>query len=202
MEKKPSRRVPEEKAASQEEIVAAIQCLSEADNIRLEKFGRFRIRGLGRASAGRDWRDLLGEALTATLDINRRRWNKSVTFVQHLLGAMRSISTSWKNSFDPDEAHLESDLIRTDSEGNESSVFAGIRSTDPDGERIVTAKQEVEEIERLFQDDSIALDIIGGWRSEMTGPDIQEALGISQTEYETRVRRMRRVLRAQGRNHV
>ena len=76
--------------------MTAIQSLSDADNLRLEKFARFRIRGLGRASAGRDWRDLLGEALAATLDPNHRRWNKSVTFVQHLLGAMRSISTAWR----------------------------------------------------------------------------------------------------------
>lgn len=189
MEKKPSRQVPADKAASHEEIVAAIQSLTEAELLRLEKFVRFRIRGLGPASAGRDWRDLLGEALAATLD--QRRWNKSVTFVQHLLGAIRSISSSWKKSFDPDEARLESDLMRIDAEGNEHSIFAGIQSTDPDAERIIAAKQEVEDIERIFRDDRIALDVIGGWRSGMTGPDIKEALGISQREYETIAKRIR-----------
>ena len=38
MEKKLSRRVPEEKAASQDEIWTAIHSLTEAELLRLEKF--------------------------------------------------------------------------------------------------------------------------------------------------------------------
>jgi hypothetical protein len=196
MDNKPSRRVPDEKAATQDEIMTAIQCLSDAENLRLQKYARFRIRGLGKASAGRDWRDLVGEALTATLDPDHRRWNKSVTFVRHLLGAMRSISTAWRKAFDPDEADLESDLIRPGQERKEGNVFADIPSANPGGERIVMARQEVDAIEKLFARDSIALDVIGGWRAQMTGPDIKEALGISQTEYETVVKRIRRTVQS------
>jgi len=196
MEQKPSRRVPEEKAASQDEIRTAIHSLTKAELLRLEKFARWRIRGLGRARGGRDWEDLLGEALTATLDDDHRRWNKSVSFVQHLLGAVRSISDAWKKKFDPDEAHLESEITRASSEREAPSLLSEVPSTTPDPERILTAKQEVEDIEQLFEEDSLVLDVIGGLRSEMTGPDIQKALGISQTEYETHVRRMRRKIQA------
>lgn len=195
MENKPSRRIPDEKAATQDEIRTAINSLTGPELLRLEKFARLRIRGLGRASAGRDWKDLLGEAIKATL-AGDRRWNNTVGFVQHLLGAMRSISTGWKKKFDPDEAHLESELIRPHPEGGESRILDDARSTNPDAERILMAKQEVEKIQQLFADDALALDIIGGWRSEMTGPEIKEALGISQREYETAVRRIRR--RIQG----
>ena len=45
----------------------------------------------------------------------------------------------------------------------------------------MAAKQEVEAIEQLLADDPLALDIIGGWRAEMTGPEIQEALGLTKT---------------------
>ena len=196
MEKKPSRRVPEEKAASHDEILTAIQSLTKADQLRLEKFARWRIRGLGRAKAGRDWEDLLEEALTATLDDDHRRWNKSVSFVQHLLGAMRSISDAWKKKFDPGEAYLESEITRASFEREAPSVLSEVPSTIPDAERILAAKQEVEDIKRLFVEDPLVLDIIGGLRSEMPGPKIQEALGISQTEYETGVRRMRRKIQA------
>lgn len=137
MEKKLSRRVPEEKAASQDEIQTAIHSLTEAELLRLEKFARWRIRGLGRASGGRDWEDLLGETLTATLDDDHRRWNKSVSFVQHLLGAMRSISTAWKKKFDPDEAYLESEITRASSEGKVPSALPEAPSTAPDAERIL-----------------------------------------------------------------
>jgi hypothetical protein len=192
MENKPSRRVPVEKAATQDEIKTAIQSLSEADNVRLQKFARFRIRGLSRASKGRDWQDLIGQALTDTLDPNHRCWNKSVTFVHHMLGAMRSISTAWKDAFDPDEASLESDLVRNGEDLRVASILDDISSTNPDDERVMLARQEIEEIEKHFVRNSIELDVISGWRAQMTGPEIKEALGISQTDYETAVRQIRR----------
>jgi len=192
MENKPSRRVPVENAATQVEIETAIQSLSSADNIRLQNFARFRIRGLGRASKGRDWQDLIRQALTDTLDPKHRCWNKSVTFVRHMLGAMRSISTAWKEAFDPDEASLECDLIQSGQEVRVVSIFDDIPSTRPDGERVMVARQEIAEIEKHFAQNSIELDVISGWRAEMTGPEIKEALGISQKEYETAVRQIRR----------
>ena len=97
-------------------------------------------------------------------------------------------------SFDPDEAYLESDLIRPGKEQNQGSIIADIPSTNPDGERIVTAKQEIEEIEKLFAQGSIDLDVIDGWRVQMTGPEIKEVLGISQKEYETVVKRIHRTV--------
>lgn len=192
MENKPSRRVPVENAATQDEIKTAIQSLTPADSIRLQKFARFRMRGLGRASNGRDWQDLMDQALTNTLDPNHRSWNKSVTFVMHMLGAMRSISTAWKKAFDPDEASLESDLIRSGGEVRAVSIFDDIPSNSPDGEWVMVARQEIAEIEKHFAQNSIELDVISGWRAEMTGPEIKEALGISQKEYETAVRQIRR----------
>jgi hypothetical protein len=93
-------------------VRAAIEGLSEADLLRLEKFARYRVKGVGRMALGRDHNDLLADAIADTLDPTKRRWNKAVTFVQHLLGAMRSISSHWREQFDPDEARLESDLTR------------------------------------------------------------------------------------------
>jgi hypothetical protein len=90
---KASRRIPEEKAATLDEVRAAIENLMPEQLLRLKKYARQRIRGLGRASMGRDHKDLLQEAITATLDPDRRRWNKgAVDFVGHLIGAMRSIA--------------------------------------------------------------------------------------------------------------
>ncbi len=191
MEKKPSRRIPEEQAATPEEIHGAIEALRPADLLRLKKFAYFRILGLGRASKGRNHEDLLGEALIATL-AGSRRWNKSVSFVQHLLGAMRSISSHWVEEFDPGEAFLEAELTSTTPNGEKYSPVLNAPSTSPDGERVLAAKQEVEAIERLFAEDPQVLEIIGGLRAEMTGPEIQEALNMSKTEYETAIRRMRR----------
>src|SRR5262245_846965 len=56
---KAPRRVPEERAATPAEVRAAVEALTEADIVRLEKFARYRIRGLGRMAGGRDHEDLL-----------------------------------------------------------------------------------------------------------------------------------------------
>lgn len=191
MEKKPSRRIPEEQAATPEEIREAIDVLRPAELLRLKKFAYFRVLGLGRASKGRNHEDLLEEAVTATLT-GSRGWNKSVSFVQHLLGAIRSIASHWGEEFDPGEALLEAEVTSTTPEGEEYSPLLNAPSTSPDGERVLVAKQEVEAIERLFAEDPQVLEIIGGLRAEMTGPEIQEALSLSKTEYETARRRMRR----------
>jgi hypothetical protein len=195
MEKKPSRKIPEETAATPVEINQAIDTLRPAELLRLRKCAQFRIKGLGRASQGRNAEDLLYEALNATLRGNRQ-WNTSVSFPVHLLGAMRSISSHWKEQFDDAEALLEAEVISTTSAGEAYNPYVNARSTNPGSERIVAAKQEVEAIEQLLADDPLALEIIGGWRAEMTGPEIQEALGLTKTAYETTVKRLRRKIQS------
>jgi hypothetical protein len=191
MEKKSPRQIPKENAATLEEIHQAIEALRPVDLLRLEKFARWRISGLGRASQGRNHEDFLNEALNAT-PAGSRRWNTSLPFVWHLLGVIRSLSSHWEERFDADEALLEAEVISTTSKGEEYNPYQNAPSTGPDGERIMAAKQEVEAIERLFANDPLALEIRGGWRAQMTGLEIQEVLNITRTEYETAVRRMRR----------
>jgi DNA-directed RNA polymerase specialized sigma24 family protein len=186
-----SRRVPEELAAGPDEISEAIESLTDVQLLKLEKYARWRIRGLGQANDGRDYEDLMQEAITSTLT-GPRQWNKSVSFERHFIGAMRSISSHWREQFDPDSPQLESEVIRISQEGKETNLFLNALSTDPPAERALIARQDIEEIEKHFVEDREALDVIGGWRSEMTGPEIQEVLGISKTAYETIARRVRR----------
>ena len=86
---KAPRRIPEEKAATREEIVAAVDTLTPKELSRLRGFAKWRVAGMGRAAQGQDWEDLLRKAVAATYE-GSRRWNKdSVPCLQHLLGAMR-----------------------------------------------------------------------------------------------------------------
>jgi len=170
--------VPEERAATPDEVRAALDALGEADLVRLEKFARYRIRGLGRKAEGRDHDDLLGEAIRDTLDPEKRRWNKDVSFVRHLVGAMRSISSHWREQFDENEPLLESELLQT---------------TD-----ILAAKEELERIEKAVADDTVVSDILGGLRAEMLAGEIREVLGLSVIEYETAMKRFRRRVRPTG----
>ena len=58
---------------------------------------------------------------------------------------------------------------------------------------------------KLFADDDDVTLVLEALAQEMTGPEIQDDLGISKTEYETIMKRMRRKARAhdqQGGCHV
>ncbi len=177
-----------------------MEALGEADLVRLERFARYRVRGLGRRAFGRSHEDLLNEAIADTLDPDKRRWNKDVSFATHLIGAMRSISSHWREQFDADEPRLESELVRTSEEGELLSPLDLVGSHAPGADRIAEARQQLEQIERAIVGDRIVNDILGGMRAEMLPSEIREVLGLSQTEYETAMKRLRRHVRpsAQG----
>lgn len=185
-----------ENAATREEVVAALEALTRREHLRLEQFARWRMRGLGRAAQSRDWEDLLREAIAATYEGNRR-WNKgSVDFSRHLIGVMRSISSHWRDQFNPDEAFLESEVILVTPEGKTSNPMLEAASPASDPERALEAKEEVERIERIASKNPLAWLILDGLRGGMTGPEIREALEVSQKDYETAMKWLRRNIRA------
>src|SRR5918911_1754209 len=191
-----SRRIPEDKAASHDEINAAIDALTDQETGRLLQYARWRVTGLGRKSRGQNHEDLLQEAVTATLD-DRRRWNKeSVSFFNHLIGAMRSISNHWGERFDPSEAYLASEVINISPTGEETDPMLEVVTPAPDMADETVARDEVTLIEKLVAERPLAWLIMDGLVDRMTGPEIRQALEISQTEYETELKWLRRTVRA------
>jgi hypothetical protein len=190
-----SRRVPEEKAASDEEIRAAIESLTEAQTERLERYAHSKINGLGRKALGRNGEDLLQHAITLTLG-GDRRWNKSVSFEAHLLGAMRSTASSWAKTFDEDEAKLESELITQDCEGNERNPFQDTPSHQPNPEQLAMVNDLLDRVQPLLGDDARAVQVFDGIRGGLNGPDIQEILGISQAEFDATMKKIYRKARS------
>ncbi len=183
--------------ATREDVERAVDFLSPADEMRLEKFARYRIRGLGRKVTGRDHKDLQREAITSTWigagDLGEgRRWRKSnVTFVQHMLGAMRSISSHWKEAAEDDEAQLDSELAFEGEDGEMLSPLENAPSNAPDQERSLSAKEQLGTIFRLFQKDDDAALVIEGIREGWSGPEIMERLGLPRNRYEAALRRIR-----------
>lgn len=184
--------------ASEEEVVAALDALTDGQLKALKQYSRWRIRGLGRKSLGRNYEDLLQEAVTATL-AGDRHWNKDCgEFFLHLIWAMRSISSNWRRKFDEGEPYLESEIIHTTPEGKESNPMYDVTTPSQDGRRVAANKDQVEHIEKLVSDAdrSLASLIIDGLREGMNGPEIKETLGISQKELETEMKWLRRTARA------
>ncbi len=54
------------------------------------------------------------------------------------------------------------------------------------------ARRKLDQIEKRFEGDERVLLILEGLATEMTGPEIKEALGLSQNEFETAMTRLRR----------
>jgi hypothetical protein len=196
--------VPEESAATPAEITDAMEVLSAPALLRLRSYARLRVRTLGQKAAGRTETELLADAMNATLE-GKRRWNKDkVDFVGHLIGAMRSISSHWRTQSKPaDEAILESDLLQTTDSGDVLSPFDLVPSEEPGpgdeleaNERQREARERVETIENVFADDPVISLILQGLRQGMTPTKVRAELELSQTEYETAMKRLRRRMRA------
>lgn len=192
-----SRRIPLEDAASIDEINAAIESLTSAQRKRLESNARWRVKGLGRKNAGRNWEELLQETVTAFC-LGTRRWNKNkVDFMRAMTEAMRSISDNWKRTFDEDEPYLESELITTSHEGVESNPYSKAAVAANWNTQIeLETKKKLEIIENLLSKRDLACLIVVGWKDGMTGTEIQKDLEISKTQYETEVKWIRRTVRA------
>jgi hypothetical protein len=146
---------------------------------------------LGGLCDGKDYEDLYMEAVRATL-AGDRRWRKSVSFVQHLIGAMKSISSHWA-----EERSRAASNVSPQPTAAAKGLRQRVESTtpcnaSPEFKAVVQAR--IAQVESLFDNDLLVRDIIDGLKAEMTGPEIQQVLGISEKDYWTAMRRMRRLL--------
>jgi DNA-directed RNA polymerase specialized sigma24 family protein len=170
-----------------ESVWEAAGLLSTAELVQLKKFARWRIMGLGRKARGRDAEDLIREALIATAE-GRRVWNKEVNFATHLLGAVRSISTSWHEKAGGE--YLESELIHAE---NAASPFDQPGTT-ADPERTFEAREKLEQVRELFAKDAVASRVIDLLGLGYTGKEIQVQLSISVQDFGAATKRIRRRL--------
>lgn len=205
MDQDASPQVQSVKAATQAEIVAAMESITDEDSERLEQVAANRIIRIGRKAAnGRDHEDLIQEAMERTL-AGQRVWHPAqVSFVPYLVGVLWSIASEWaghrkRNLGSPEYATLESQITKEDEEGNELSPFAALGDTRPTVEEaMIDAETEVEQealaraIEEHFAEDENASLVLLAWQEGMDGPAIQKDFGFSETIYRSTVRRIKR----------
>jgi hypothetical protein len=196
---KTSRRVPAEAAATPAQMTAAIEALTVADWGRLRRYGDYRILKLGPKADGQRSDDLLQTALLDLLE-DRRRWDTDkIRFVPFLCGAMRSISSNWARGYEADESPaLEADLRRENEEGEQFSPVDNVPVCRPNPEEGLEDTQTLAAIEQLFKSDEDALKVLVAWQEGYDPPGVRELWGLSQTQYNTIVRRIRRNIEAAG----
>jgi DNA-directed RNA polymerase specialized sigma24 family protein len=180
--------------ASIAEVENAIRALTDADSGRLKNFAKKRLQAIGRAAAGNDQEDILHEAIMRTLD-DRRHWNKhAVSFVEHLMGVIRSVCSGLAEKMETqkhEEPLLESEL-EEDSEDPAVNPYHIAASTKLGPARIAEAKDTLVVVKETFRDDPVVLEIISGLEEGLNGPEIKEILGISQNDLEAAMRKLRR----------
>ena len=202
MTEKPSRRVSEKVAATADDIRAAIEALTLVDWARLRNYAANRILKLGRKADGRSNEDLLQIALELLLD-DTRRWDRTkVEFLPFMIGAMKSVSSNWARGYKPEETlSLVLDAEKTNKDGETFRPIEYVEDENPNPERRLVDEEtrqadarRLEMIDELFKDDEEAHMVIEAWQDDYDPPGVRALWDLSQNDYNTIVRRIRRTI--------
>jgi len=192
------RTRPVEKSSDdlQKRLLSEINGLTASELLKLQRFASWRIHALGHLAAGREHSDLLHEAIVSTLE-GRRRWiPENLTFFAHLLGAMSSISNAWFRRGVTEARALPADGIERDQDSDSAlAPFHNIPAREPSPERQAEARQTIRTIMDCFREDSTARKILTAMMEGETSTEIKRSMGITDIEYYTATKRIRRRLR-------
>jgi DNA-directed RNA polymerase specialized sigma24 family protein len=166
------------------DIARAIHSLSDADLVRLKALARLWARGL---PGGVGWADILHEAIARALD-GSRKWPPGVPILAFLSGIMRSICDDhWRRARREQKVLVRvDDLVDLCASGDEAKS--------PSPERVVAAAQSLAAVDRLFAADPLALKIVAGLAEGLTPTEICKFYGMSERQYDSTRKRMRRAL--------
>ncbi len=169
------------------DVARAIAELTEGDLLRLKVLARLRVRGL---PGGIGWADLLHETILRALS-GARRWPAGVPLMAFLAGIMRSVcSEHWRR------ARRERQVLVAEA----AEVDAADTSPGADQERLVAAAQALAAIYRHFAEDGTVLKIMAGLAEGLSAREIRRRHDLTQTEYDTARKRLRRAVLRDGLN--
>jgi len=157
------------------------------DLVRLKVIARLHARGLPPEIG---WSDLLQEAFARVLD-GSRRVPEGVPIVAFLAGVMRSLKEQYWRQARRGARHMPKLLAEMEIHDAREE---GPLDPAPSPERRAIAIQELERIDELFADDLQARQIVAGLYEGSTPEEICEAHEMSQTDYDSTRRRIRRAL--------
>jgi DNA-directed RNA polymerase specialized sigma24 family protein len=179
---------PEAIAATPDQIREAYLALTKAELARLASFARWRFQALGRRRQARDPDELVMDAFLAILDGTRTWYSSKAAFFVALIGAIRSQTynvrtKAAKDAFDD----LKSIVDPADPEADPFDEFEA-----PPGGDSADLEQLIKE---RFADDPEAALVLEARLDGKDPSEIRESLGLSQKEYETTVKRIRRAVK-------
>jgi DNA-directed RNA polymerase specialized sigma24 family protein len=166
-----------------------LSSLPEVELLRLKVIAQWRVSAL----PGLAWSDLLNEAIVRVLSGDRQR-PPGTPLAVFLAGTMRSIcSEHWRRL--RKERQL---LIEPGAEGRDPLRDAPDNRPGADPERAFAAAQTLSLLCRLFDKDDVVMTIIAGLAEGLTAREICSRHGLTNTEYDSARKRMRRAILRHG----
>jgi hypothetical protein len=181
---KPCPTASEETATAQE-VETAIWKLSPEDLEKLMLIANHFCRSRGLTSRTMDAEELLGEAIRCTLTL-QKKWRRGISIIRHLDRAMENIS-----GHALDRAYRETAPV--DGEGNVVAIEDVAVATDSVIDE-VRGNETYNVVKQAFVDDLQAWEILTLRIREVSAEEIRKTLNLSDCEYETVAKRIRRKL--------
>lgn len=165
--------------------------VTPSDLLRLKVIARLHARGL---PPDIGWADLLQEAFARVLAGSRHQ-PEGVPVVAFLAGVMRSIKEQYWRQARRGARRLPKLLAELELADQQQD---GPLDPQPSPERRVVAAQEMEAINKLFEDDVQAKQIISSLYEGCTPGEACAIYALSRTDYDSTRKRIRRALIAAG----
>lgn len=190
-----------DRIATPEDVCQAFEALSDMELVRLRKIALVHMPGSVYASPD----EIINEAICRTLNAANggkgRRWPKDVPFFAYLTQVIRGLGS------DSRESEHQSKTVRLEAMAPEGAttedVLGFLEHYHPDAlsnaieieadqERETRAKADLDRIDAHFAGDSQVTWLILGIKDGLSVAEIKELSDMTQTQYDTAMRRFRR----------
>ncbi len=172
-----------EEVATAKEVEWAIWELSPEDLEKLMLIANHFCRSRGLSNRTMDPKELFGEAIRCTLTL-QKKWRRGISIIRHLDRAMENIS-----GHTLDRAHRESAPV--DREGNVVAIEDVAVATDSVSDE-VELNETYNIVRKAFADDPEAWSVLKLRMTEHSAQQIRKQLNLSDCEYESVAKRIRR----------
>ena len=166
---------------SEAEIRSEISSLTAGERTKLIKTASY-YAWKGRISF-EEPDELFHEAICRVL-AGKREWPRDLEKLRFLAGVIKSIAG--------DRKRVLRQTVLLDEEREVREARRGLMDYEGTEARAIRAKLDVKRIMTLFDDDPIAQKILKAMADGTRGEDLEQASGLSSTEYESKRRKIRR----------
>jgi hypothetical protein len=175
-----------EQVATRDETISAWKALSAEDKVKLDVYATQQARMRQKYAPGISGKELLREAWLRVVE-GRRKWRmRKVQFLPFMFGVIRSIGSDLArtNSGKLAAASLPEDAPGSEEEPDRQPRLDRHAASLDTPEAIAIAKEQFAGFHSEFEDDESAWFVLECIAEGLSGPEIQQRLGISDKEFE------------------